>query len=122
MALVPYSARVSTIRSPGPTGKARTAAFHAVVLDSTSAMSSGRGADELGRSPRRCGPARGRRLGRLVAPDLGLELEVADDGVEDGLGEERGAGVVEVQHPLAAGREGPGLVHVEGRHRRSVPI
>ncbi len=65
-------------------------------------------------------------VGGLVAADAGLELEVAHHGVEDGLGEQRGPRVVEVQDVLAARCEPSRQVHVEARHGldhgRSVPI
>ena len=41
---------------------------------------------------------------------------MADHRVEHRLGEQRGAGVVEVEHLVAAGGEGPGPVDVDARH------
>ena len=82
------------------------------------AISSGCGADELGqRGVGALDQRRGRLGGGLVAARVRLELEVADHGVEHRLGEQRGPGVVEVEHRLAAGREGPGSVHVDGASR-----
>ena len=56
------------------------------------------GADELGEGGVGALDLRRGLLGRLVAAGRRLELEVADDGVEHRLGEQRRAGVVEVQH------------------------
>ena len=46
MALAPYSARVQSTRSPARSGKAWTAAFQAVVCESTRAISSGAGPEQ----------------------------------------------------------------------------
>ena len=113
MALAPYSARPISTRSCGSSGSEYTAMSQARLAESSSAIWSGAGADQLGQ--RVVGALqRRRRLGRrLVAAGAGLALEVPDHGVEHRLGEQRCAGVVEVQHLLAPGREGPRPVDVD---------
>ncbi len=55
--------------------------------------------------------------GGLVAPDARLALEVPDDDVEDGLGRQGGARVVEVRDVRAPGRLRPRPGDVEAVHR-----
>ena len=103
MALAPYSARPISTRSCGSSGSEYTAMSHARLAESSSAIWSGAGADQLGQRGVRCARSAGGRLGGgLVAAGARLELEVPDHRVEHRLGEQRRAGVVEVQHLLAA--------------------
>ena len=74
----------------------------------------GRRADQLGEGRVRALQGVGRLGGRLVAARARFELEVADHGVEHGLGEQRSAGVVEVEHLVTPGREGARPLDVDG--------
>ena len=51
--------------------------------------------------------------GCLVTADTPLELEMAADGVHDGIGHERRAGIVEVNEIRAGRRLGPQAVDIE---------
>ena len=57
---------------------------------------------------------------RLVAADLGLALQVADDGVDDLPGRQRGAGVVEVHDVLDTRRVGADALEVDHALRERV--
>src|SRR5439155_843453 len=62
------------------------------------------GAEQLGRGAVEAFDRRLVLLVRLVTAHARLELEVADDSVQHRLRRQRGAGVVEMRHVLAAGR------------------
>ena len=122
MALAPYSARPISTRSwarsaastppcPRPGWPSRAGRSRRAPAPISSASAS------YGALQRRGGLG-----GGLVAAGARLALEVADHRVEHRLGEQRGAGVVEVQHLLAPGREGPRPVDVDGHPPRRLGI
>ena len=123
MALAPYSARVTTTRSPGAQWERVDSEVPAPGRRVDHGDLGGVGADELGDGGIGAVDATvGLRLpARFVAADLGLTAQMAEHGVEHRRRSERGTGVVEVRDLLAAGGKGAGRGDVDPRHGRTVP-